>query len=157
MARRPRTPSDGPTQEARVASVEQTLQIRSYQPLRLGLAMAWTALILVLCLTPSEWFPRPESHGPRLINIPHFDKIIHATLFAVFGLLWTWAIVSPRRWAGVLIAGLLLALGTEVLQAIPFIHRDPDLFDGLADGVGTFLGVGLAWLGDILFRPNSQR
>jgi VanZ family protein len=140
-----------------VASVVPTLQIRSFRPLRVGLALAWTALILALCLTPSAWLPRPESHGTRVFMIPHFDKIVHATLFAGFGLLWIGALVSPRRWVGVLIAGLLLSLGTEVLQAIPFIDRDPNLFDGLADAAGTFLGVGLAWLGNVLCRPNLQR
>jgi VanZ family protein len=137
--------------------VEETLQTPSYRPLRKGLALAWTALILALCLTPSTWLPRSESHGPPLFNIPHFDKIVHVALFAGFGLLWCGALRSPGRLTRVLIAGLIFAVATEVLQGLPFVDRDPDLVDGLADAFGVVLGVGTAWLGSFLFRPDDQR
>jgi hypothetical protein len=139
-----------------VASVEQTLQIRSSRPLRLVLALAWTALILALCLTPSQWLPRSESDGSPF-RIPHLDKVLHATMFAGFGLLWSWAVASRKRWAGVLIAGALLAVGTEVLQGLPIVHRDGDFFDGLADLLGTVLGVGTILLGGFLSRPDDRR
>jgi hypothetical protein len=140
-----------------VASVEPTLQTPSYRPLLLGLALAWTALILALCLTPSAWLPRAETQGPPLFNIPHFDKIVHATLFAGFGLLWCGALTSPGRLNRVLTAGLLFAVATEVLQGLPLVDRDPNLLDGLADAVGVVLGVGTVWLGGFLFRPDNQR
>jgi VanZ family protein len=143
----------GSTREAVVANGTETLRILTSWPLRRGLALTWTAVALALCLAPSHWLPRSESHH----IIPHLDKLIHATLFAGFGLLWMWAGASPRRWVGVLITGALLAITTEVLQDLPIVHRDPDLFDGLADLVGTALGIGMSWLGLFLSFPNARR
>lgn len=138
-----------------MASGTETLRILASWPLRRGLALAWTAVALALCLAPSHWFPQSESQSLHLI--PHLDKLVHATLFAGFGLLWMWAGASPRRWVGILLAGTLLAVATEVIQGLPCVHRDPDLFDGLADIVGTTLGIGASWLGTSLSHPEARR
>ncbi len=103
------------------------------------LALAWTIVIMVLCLLPGGWMPE-EGNGTFTLKIPHKDKAIHAVLFAGFGLLWGRAGGSKR--SGLILAvGLLLAVGTELAQGLPSVARDPDVFDALADAVGLVAGI----------------
>src|SRR5206468_3862690 len=79
-------------------------------------------------------------------EVPQLDKLIHATLFAGFGWLWIRSLAN-RHFGWVLSAGVALAIITELVQGLSIIHRDPDVFDGLADVVGLTLGLGFAlWL-----------
>ena len=111
------------------------------------LAWAGTALLLALCLMPKAWVARSSTESPR--KIPHLDKVIHFTMFAGFGFLWTRAARSPMRSraARVLTAAIALAVGTELAQGLPQIERDPDVLDALADTVGAVTGVGVVALG----------
>jgi hypothetical protein len=94
-----------------------------------------------MCLAPSRVIPDEETFSLKKY-IPWYDLVVHFTLFAGFAFNWMRAVGSPLRWALVPAAGLLLALGTEWAQGLPFIDRDPSLLDCLADGGG--LAVGLA-------------
>ncbi|MHC5537031.1 VanZ family protein [Singulisphaera rosea] len=106
---------------------------------RVRLAVAWTCVILALCLIPARFLP-PEEFPDR---VSHFDKIVHASLFGIFGLLWIRASRTSKLTAGVLVGGLALAAVTELGQALPIVSRDADLLDFLADLFG--LVVGVAW------------
>jgi VanZ family protein len=112
------------------------------------LALAATALLLTLCLTPKSMVPRREESPP---GIPHLDKVVHFGMFAGFGLLWACAgrsaMPTRSRAAGVLAAAFALAIGTELAQGLPQVDRDPDTLDALADAAGAIAGVGLvaAW------------
>ncbi len=115
-----------------------------------------TLVLLVLCLYPKTWMPRGEE-GPRLI--PHLDKLIHFSLFAGFGLCWLLAGPSLRpsrkRIVGVLATSFALAAGTELLQGLPQIGRDPDLLDALADVVGGLASVSFVGLARGLGRSRG--
>jgi len=108
------------------------------------LALAATALILVLCLAPQRWVPPGEELTPA---IAHQDKIVHFTMFAAFGFLWAKAgppgRLRARKAAVVLVAALALAVGTELAQELEVVNRDGDLMDALADAAGAVAGVGL--------------
>lgn len=107
---------------------------RARRPLRrlwqLGL-LAYLGLICWLSLIP----------GPELpIDPGRFDKLWHAAGYAIagFALVPLW-----RRWAPLLLGGLLLAamgLGIEVLQGLGG-QRSFDWWDALANSLGV--GVGL--------------
>ncbi len=99
-------------------------------------ALAWTVLVLVLCWIPGRWLGQ-EAPGSQ------FDKLAHAGMFAVFSWLWAWAVAPSMRTARILGAGLLLALVTEVGQAVPLIGRDADPRDVLADSIGVGVGLGV--------------
>jgi hypothetical protein len=107
-------------------------------------AVAWTIVLLVLCLAPSRVIPDEETFFSIRKYIPWYDLIVHFTLFAGFGFNWIRAVGSPLRWALVPAAGLLLALGTEWAQGLPYIQRDPSLLDGLADLAGLAAGLAAA-------------
>jgi hypothetical protein len=64
-------------------------------------------------------------------------------MFLVFALLWRRADPAPRRSGRIVAWGLALAVFTELGQALPFIDRDADVFDALADAVGVVSGLGL--------------
>lgn len=74
----------------------------------------------------------PESHAPHLFP---WDKAEH---FVAFFVLTSLAAASYPRVALVLL-GLWLSLfgcAIELVQALPFIHRDCDIWDWVADSVG---------------------
>jgi hypothetical protein len=55
----------------------------------------------------------------------------------------------------VLVGGLLLAILTEVGQGLPFIDRQTDITDAVADTIGVALGIALfRWI-EILGRPRA--
>ena len=69
------------------------------------------------------------------------DKLVHGGLFL--------ALAFSGRWAGIrrgVLAVLLplYAAASELIQAIPALHRDATLGDWLADVVGALLGL-LLW------------
>jgi VanZ family protein len=99
-------------------------------------ALAWTVLVLVLCWIPGRWLGQEAPGG-------QFDKLAHAGMFVVFSWLWAWAVAPSMRTARILGAGLLLALVTEVGQAVPLIGRDADPRDALADSIGVGVGLGV--------------
>ncbi len=68
---------------------------------------------------------------------------MHVGIFLLFGSLWYW--VGYRAWV-VLLAGAIYGLLIEIWQGVMPINRSFDLYDILADAVGTILGIGLAWL-----------
>ena len=70
-----------------------------------------------------------------------FDKVVHLGLFL--------ALAVSGRWAGVprtvLAAGLpVYAAVSELVQALPALHRDATLGDWVADVAGALLGL-LLW------------
>ncbi|MVM31030.1 VanZ family protein [Spirosoma sp. HMF4905] len=99
------------------------------------LAIIWTIIMLIGCLTPHADLPG------ELVEFN--DKILHAVIFAPFAILW---ILAGFRLDYVLIAGILFGGLIEGLQYILPINRTADWIDLAADGLGTLIGVGLAWV-----------
>lgn len=113
---------------------------------RIILAALWTAVILVLCWTPSQYVQEAEENAPWFA-FPNLDKIVHWGMFVVFAILWLRASRSRTRYPAVALAGLGLAILTEVGQLLPQIGRDASLADGITDMIGLTLGLILArWL-----------
>jgi VanZ family protein len=95
--------------------------------------IAWAALILVATSIP-------QSHLP---DVGEFDKVGHACMYAVLGLLTMRAVTNGRRpWR--LLAGVLI--GISLFGALDELHqrfvpgRSADPHDWLADTVGAGLG-----------------
>ena len=98
---------------------------------------AWLVAMLVACLLPKHLLPLHE-HGAGASPTPHLDKVVHFLMFLGFGLLW-----GGARPVTALVLGLIVAVATELAQGLPLVHRDPDLFDGLADVAGVLVGVAI--------------
>lgn len=118
-------------------------------------AAGWTMLILLLTLMPASDIP-----DTALSGIPHFDKLVHAGIFAVFVVLWYGALFRasalsakkgrrplrpPTLLAGIILIALVLGLLIEIVQKDwKIIHRDFDWYDWLADAIGAFVGGAFA-------------
>ena len=108
------------------------------------LAVLWTIIMLIGCLTPHQDIPGPI--------IAWNDKVMHVAIFAPFALLWMRA---GFRLSNVLIAGFLFGVFIEGLQYVLPINRSADWADVLADAVGTAIGAALALAWYRLF-PNRN-
>jgi VanZ family protein len=109
-----------------------------------GLAVFWTAVILGA-------FSLPATTLSPVRTLLGVDKLIHAALFGIFGLLWMRVLCPPEtervwttlRWRGGQLfgVGVLFAGGTEVYQHLMPIRRTGDPYDALADGAGLLVGI----------------
>lgn len=88
-----------------------------------------TALVLTAVLWPGSQIPSTK--------LP-IDKLVHFTMFTG----WTSAFILEfeAKWPKALIAGLLFALITELVQ-IPVEKRAFDVNDLLADGAGVLFAI----------------
>ena len=97
------------------------------------LAIIWTIIMLIGCLTPHAQLPGPI--------VSWNDKLMHVAIFIPFSLLW---MLAGVRLQNALIAGVLFGAFIEGLQYILPINRSCDVEDLVADSVGTIVGIGLA-------------
>ncbi|GAB4022316.1 VanZ family protein [Spirosoma koreense] len=100
------------------------------------LAITWTIIILIGCLTPHEDVP-----GTLMT---WNDKVLHIAIFVPFSLLW---ILAGFRRNNVVVAGFFLGALIEALQYVLPINRSADAVDLLADCLGVAIGavLALAW------------
>ena len=105
------------------------------------LALGWSIAILIGCSIPGTDIPQVD------FNLFEEDKIIHFSLFFVFGWLWMAALSQPlpKRILLVCLSGLFYAGMTEVYQGWLPWDRTPDPMDALANAMGLFAGIGLFW------------
>lgn len=97
------------------------------------LAIIWTVIMLIGCLTPHAELP------DELVNWN--DKAQHIAIFAMFALLWR---LAGFKLATVAIVGLVFGALIEVLQYVLPINRSADWADLFADSIGVVAGVLLA-------------
>ncbi|WP_263790570.1 hypothetical protein [Salinibacter sp.] len=114
------------------------------------LATLWTVGILVALTFPTGSMPDAQATG--------LDKVVHAGLFAGFGILWLRGLCPPdterlsacfrRRGGMFFVGGLLFAVGTEVYQHLLPVQRMADPYDVTAD----LLGFGVAFVGYYVYH-----
>ena len=109
------------------------------RPVRLGLYGGAVAVLLWLCLAPSETLPQPEGLS---------DKWEHT--IAWFVLTAAGLALAPRRWLAIPAFALALGAAVEILQATLGFGRHGDWRDVVADSLGVGLALGLR----LLLRPR---
>ncbi len=109
------------------------------------LAWAWTLLLVFLLLLPGTDLPEAPWSWT--------DKLVHVVSFYLFGSLWLQT--YPHRRLHVLLAGIILALGSETLQALLPIHRSAEVWDVVADMAGLVLSLHVPVFS--LFLPKSGK
>lgn len=82
-------------------------------------------------------------HPPQIPGIPN-DKLEHVTAFATLGLLGSFAYPATALGRLLLRLSLFGAL-IEVVQAIPSLHRDSDIWDWVADTGAVAAVLLLVW------------
>jgi hypothetical protein len=123
---------------------------------RLILAVVWTLTILALCLLPGVWINEVEK-GSSWFKLPNLDKLVHSGIFVLFSILWLRVGSSRSRYIGVVVGGLALGAGTELLQNLPIVGRDGNLSDALTDFAGVLLGLVAARFIEPLIRYVESR
>lgn len=128
---------------------------RLLKKVRLTMAFVWTLAILFLCWMPGDWVQSVEEES-SLFELPDLDKIVHASIFVVFAVLWVRGLRTRRRYAWVALAGIALAAITEVVQELPAIGRDGELGDAITDVIGLAVGlIAARWIEPLLTRLEA--
>ena len=118
------------------------LPSRFPRPVRLALYALAVAILLILCLTPTEDLPDPGTG----------DRFEH--MAAWFVLTLTGLVLSPRRILAIPAFALAFGVIVEVLQALTPFGRHGDPLDLAADAVGVTLAC-LLWFGLRRLAPRA--
>lgn len=110
------------------------------------LAIIWTVIMLIGCLTPHSELP------DELVNWN--DKGQHIAIFALFTLLWR---LAGLKFTTVAITGLVFGALIEVLQYILPINRSADWADLFADSIGVLVGMLLVPLAQKVVNSISNK
>jgi VanZ family protein len=106
--------------------------------------IAWSTLILVVCLMPSGNLP-----SSSFLSFKGVDKLIHFALYAVLLILVGKGLVNYFKFSYsinriIVIAFLycfFLGVGIECVQSVFVVGRLGDVFDVLANTIGAFTGI----------------
>ena len=105
-------------------------------------AVVWIAVIVTLCGIPGNDLP-----SANWMEAIYLDKWVHLGMFFLLFVLWYWPLRTNVKWTirkstlTTWLICLVVAAGTEILQAYVFKMRDADVFDFLTDCLGSFLGT----------------
>lgn len=106
---------------------------------RLVAAVVWTVLLLGVHSIPKaklEHIP-----GGEYVHKEGPDKIGHAVMFMVLGVLW--CRVVPRRAAAIVVAGIGYGAALEFYQSRLVAGRTGSATDVAADAAGLVIGIGV--------------
>jgi VanZ family protein len=102
----------------------------------------WTLIILALCTVPGKDLPNT--------GLFQQDKWGHLGVFLI------WAFLLYRihpNWKSVLFWGIVYGFGLEVYQSLLPFGRMMDFWDGVADTIGTVLGIFVG----IMYQKQIQK
>lgn len=112
---------------------------------RIILPLLWTFLTIVLLCLPGSALP-----GGGIFGLPHFDKLVHISLFGCLTLFWAlhyWQVDAERPgtmertgWAAVLFS-VTLGVVLEFVQKYLIPNRSFDVWDMVADTAGSLLAL----------------
>ncbi len=103
--------------------------------------IAWVVVVFFVHVVPID------PNKARTIDIPHFDKLIHFTLFLVLALLaLRRRIAHPRPMSSSAVGWIILTccvygIALELFQPLAGTHRSSDVADGIADVLGVMVGA----------------
>ncbi len=107
-------------------------------------AVTWTVVIFLLLGLDNEHVPEVS-----MFNFKFRDKFYHCIVFTVYAFLWFGVgyrntMTSLKKlYMTVFITGLIFGIGMEFFQEA-FTNRQFSWWDGFADMIGLFLGLGIA-------------
>lgn len=116
------------------------MAMKSWQ--RLAIALAGMVVFTVLFCLPGSDLPESGFFS----TIPFFDKWVHMGIFCTIIILWSWSmqLIGYKQLAILLLLAVAYGLLIEVIQYQFISGRSFDIFDVLADSIGSLAGL-LLW------------
>lgn len=120
------------------------------------LPFIWTACVFYLLS-----FDTSNASDSPLWKVTGIDKIIHFFIFLVFAYLWGVFFLQNSNFAEkniisfIIIMGSAFGMGMEFYQKF-FTNRSFSYWDGVADAVGTIVGIWLAKKSPYGHRGRNQ-
>jgi len=107
-------------------------------------SITWAAFILLLCGIPGN-----QINKVKIIDIPHFDKIVHLSFYFILTLLLISENNSQKQQQKATIKAILTAgvismsygILIEILQKTIFINRGAEIWDVVANAFGFILAA----------------
>ncbi len=103
----------------------------------------WSLVILWLISIPGSNIPQTP-----LLKIPHFDKLVHFGIFAVFAFLLSYGLIKQasvicqnHTYTISLLVGVIYSAGTEILQYCCIPGRFGEFWDFMANAAGCLVGI----------------
>jgi VanZ family protein len=104
-------------------------------------SILWAAFILVICMMPGRHIPR--------ITIPHFDKVVHTSIYLILGVLTYYGWTMQSGIAGlhqntlikIIILLSLYGFTIEIMQETLTADRHFELLDEMANATGSVIGA----------------
>lgn len=103
----------------------------------------WSLVILWVISIPGNNIPKTP-----FLAIPHFDKLVHFGIFAVFAFLLNYGLSKQSsvfcqkyQYTIALLIGVIYSAATELLQYIFISVRTGEFWDFMANTIGCMLGV----------------
>lgn len=103
-----------------------------------SVAITWFIVMCILFFLPGSDLPQAN-----WLDAIYFDKWVHIGLFAMLTFLWRSAFdldLNHYNWI-ILFTAILYGLSVEFIQRYWIPNRSFDLFDLLADTVGSIIGL----------------
>lgn len=122
-------------------------------------SILWALLSFVACVLPSNRIPKINR-----IAIPHFDKVVHFTLFFVLALLLFYenklrtgnVNLTRKATLWIIVTTIIYASALEGVQHFFIISRSGNLADLAANLLGVFVAVLVyAFVAKFLNNPKS--
>ncbi|HET9160546.1 MAG TPA: hypothetical protein VFN88_08035 [Caulobacteraceae bacterium] len=113
--------------------------------------MRWVFWALALAVLVATCAPIPEPSGPQ-----GSDKYEHFAAF--YALALAAAVAYPRSplWLTALLVSAYGGL-IELIQALPFVHRDCNLYDFLADAAGAVAATAPLYVSGLRARGRADK
>jgi VanZ family protein len=120
-------------------------------------SIIWSLIILWIICMPGNSIPKTP-----FINIPHFDKVVHAVIFAVLAFLVNYGLyrqnntfIRKNHYTISIISGVIYGIITEWIQLKFIPGRSGEILDWVADVAGTIAGI-IAFYLYLQFFPRSR-
>ena len=106
------------------------------------IAQYWKTIAWVLIIFFLSTLSVPKIPGAKLFDIPHFDKFVHFSLYAILVTLWLIDYFKIKQTFSVsvlwiiVICSILYGSIMEIVQKVIVQDRSGDIFDALANIIG---------------------
>jgi len=110
----------------------------------------WFIFVLIVTVIPGNYIPEVQN----IWSLLQWDKLVHIFLFSIFSLFLIndfrkqnkSQLLQNNSVIFALLCGIVLGLTTELIQLSEVFHRNSNIYDFIADIIGTIIGIPMYYL-----------